>query len=73
MKIVRKINFTKSDYFNEHESKDCSSGFTVLSVYNKLIAYYLKYATLFVKSFLGASCNKSHGTSCNTNKFRILN
>ena len=38
---------------------------TILYVYNKLVAYYLKYETLILKSLLGASF-KSHGAGCNT-------
>ena len=43
--------------------------FIILSVYNKLIAYYLKYENWIMKSLLGASYNKSHGPSCNSNTF----
>ena len=47
---------------------------TLLSMNNKLIAYYLKYETLFISCWCmcgGANCNKLqlHGASCNINKF----
>ena len=32
----------------EHGSNGCSTGLTALSMNNKLIAYYLKYKTLFI-------------------------
>ena len=41
---------------------------TVLAGNNKLIAYYLNNGALLMKTLLGASCNKSHGASCNTNE-----
>ena len=63
----------------EHGSRGCSTGLTVLSTNNKLIAYYLKYEPLFISCWyvcwgggwgvLGASCNKLHGASCNIGEF----
>ena len=53
----------------EESAASCNRGNIPYSVtINQVIAYYLKYKTLFMKSLLGTSCKKSHGASYNTNK-----